>query len=181
MRMPIPENDPLDPGLKSRLKAALDQVTPPPALPRYAAATTGRARVGRAASLALAAGASVLLALTATATTGSPNPVVWTQRAASEIEAVEHGAKGSPTPESTNEAKETPKNVTGVQPTSPPERETSPEPTEHPAQSPQAEPSGSPSPGDDHGDGFNPSPSPTSSGPDTGTGSPTPSPAPGDH
>src|SRR3977135_2951703 len=92
VRMRSTDRDPRDPGFESRLKAALDRVTPPsPSRPHYQSAVA-TARPLRLAPLALAAAASALLALSATAATGSPNPVVWTERATTTIEAGGHPA-----------------------------------------------------------------------------------------
>jgi hypothetical protein len=90
------EHDPLTPVFAWRLKAALDRVTPPASLPRYASASVGRVRPWRVAPFLLAAAMVVLLALTATATTGSPNPVVWTRDAASTIQSVGHAPEVIP-------------------------------------------------------------------------------------
>ena len=93
------EHDPLTPVFAWRLKAALDRVTPPASLPRYASASLGRVRPWRVAPFLLAAAMAVLLALTATATTGSPNPVVWTRDAASTIQSVGHAPDVVPSPQ----------------------------------------------------------------------------------
>jgi len=97
--MPRIEHDPLNPVFTWRLKAALDRVTPPASLPRYAFASMGRVRPWRVAPFLLAAAMVVLLALTATATTGSPNPVVWTRDAASTIQSVGHTPETVPGPQ----------------------------------------------------------------------------------
>jgi hypothetical protein len=127
--------DPIGPGFEWRLKAALDRVTPPVSTPRYLSATAG-VRTLHLAPFALAAAATALLALSATAATGSPNPVVWTERATTTIESVGHPAatpsiepgqpakvqRGAPGPTSTHqpEHKASPK----------PEPSESPEPTD---------------------------------------------------
>lgn len=91
------KHDPLDPRFEWRLKAALDRITPPASRPRYlsAAATI---KPWRVAPILLAGASIVLMALTVTATTGSPNPAVWTQRAASTIESVAHAPEVAPNP-----------------------------------------------------------------------------------
>lgn len=134
--MPSTEHHPMDPGFEWRLKAALDRVTPPSSIPRYASTVMGEARawpVGPA--LVAAAATMVLLAVTATAATGSANPVVWAERAGSSIQSVGHTPEAAPSPEAPRSAPAAP-----VQPTHEPEseaRETaepkeSPEPRERP-------------------------------------------------
>jgi hypothetical protein len=90
-------NHPIAPGFDWRLKVALDRITPPAVMPRYAMARP-IFRPWRLAPIALAGAATILLALSATAATGSPNPVVWSQRAASTIEAVGRAPEASPNP-----------------------------------------------------------------------------------
>ena len=94
--MPSTEHDRMDPGFEWRLKVALNRITPPASTPRYLSKSMGAVSALRIAPLALAAATAVLLALTATATTGSPNPAVWTGDAASTIGAVGHVAEPSP-------------------------------------------------------------------------------------
>ena len=93
------ERDPLTPVFAWRLKAALDRVTPPASLPRYASVAVRQARPWRVAPFLLAAAMVVMLALTATATTGSPNPIVWTRDAASTIQSVGRTPDVIPTPQ----------------------------------------------------------------------------------
>jgi hypothetical protein len=86
----------------------------------------------------------VLLAVTGTAATGSPNPVVWAERAGSTIQSVSHNpVEASPSPEPSHEA---PHAVPagGAQPSHGPENEASQTP--EPKQSP--EPKESPEPPD---------------------------------
>ena len=92
------EHDPLTPVFAWRLQAALDRVTTPASLPRYASASMRQVRPWRVAPFLLAAATVVLLALTATATTGSTNPVVWTRDAASSIQSVGHAPEAIPAP-----------------------------------------------------------------------------------
>src|SRR5258708_10614103 len=102
VRMPSTDHHRMDPGLEWRLKVALNRITPPSSTtPRYAARWKNGVRPWRLAPFALAAASVVLLALTATATTGSPNPAVWTGDAASTIGAVGHVAEPGPTPHPT--------------------------------------------------------------------------------
>jgi hypothetical protein len=97
--MPKTEN-PLEPGFDWQLRAALDRVQPPHNAPRYLSVTatrTLRTVFGRAAP-AVAVGIFGLL-LTAYAATGSPNPVIWTQNAASAITSITHAPEPVPTAE----------------------------------------------------------------------------------
>jgi outer membrane biosynthesis protein TonB len=189
--MPIPEHSPLGPDFEKQLKAALDRVRPPSPLlssARYRSAPAGRlgARWRLAPALVIAIGAAGV-ALTAVAATGSPNPVVWTERAGSVIESVSHlpgaspKATQSPRPEpshgtspghGTGPAHSTPSNGHKSEP------QPSPEPNEPPEDSPRPEPSPTP---DEHPE---PSPTPDHSGDGKPTPSPGPSPTPdhgGDH
>jgi hypothetical protein len=75
----------------------------------------------------------VLLAVTASAFTGSPNPVVWAERAGSTLQSVGHTAEPSPSPEPTSDAsRKTP--AAPVEATHEPESEPkeAPEPKESP-------------------------------------------------
>lgn len=93
-------DDPLGPGFEWRLRTALNRVQPPHSAPRYQsahAAGTLRTLALRAAPLVAVAVAGLLL--TAYAATGSPNPVIWTQNAASAITSITHGPEPSPTAE----------------------------------------------------------------------------------
>jgi hypothetical protein len=168
--MPNADHDPLGPGFDRRLKAALDRVTPPASSPRYAYQAVAGLRPWRLASVVVAAGAACLLALTAVAATGSPNPVVWTQRAASTIGSVGHAPEASPSPEPSKPPHATPHSAPS-KPVQQTEHEASPSPrhSEQPSESPRPEPSDSGNPGGDHHSESSPSPSPR------------PSPGPGDH
>ena len=93
-------DDPLGPGFEVRLHAALDRVQPPHSAPRYQsahAAGTLRRAMFRAAPLVAVAVAGLLM--TAYAATGSPNPVIWTQTAASAIGSITRGPEPGPTAE----------------------------------------------------------------------------------
>jgi len=172
--MPNTEPEGLGPGLERRLKDALDRVTPPSSPPRYLSASAG-GRSWRMAPAALAIGATCLLALTAVAATGSPSPVVWTQRAASTIEGIGHRPSTSPSPPAEptpggttvpGAGRETPDSEHGGTMPSPShgtEQEPSPSaaPRESPEPSQSPEPSASPSPSDNHSES-SPSPTPTS-------------------
>src|SRR5260370_34309922 len=89
----------LDRAFEWRLKAALDRIVPPPSFPRYASKSMGRLWPLRVAPVLLAAATAILLVVAATATTGSPNPAVWTGDAASTIGSVVHVAEASPSPQ----------------------------------------------------------------------------------
>jgi hypothetical protein len=98
--MPNTEHDPMDRGFEWRLKAALDRVTPPMSSPRYASTVMGGARAWPIGPALVAAGAAmVLLAVTATATTGSYNPAIWAERAGTTIQSVGHTPESAPSPE----------------------------------------------------------------------------------
>ena len=169
--------DPMGPGFEWRLKAALDRVTPPFPTPRYLSAGAG-ARTLRLAPFALAAAATALLALSATAATGSPNPVVWTERATTTIESVGQPAPNTPRTEPSPNQPPKGQSEAPAAPTShQPEHGASPkpEPSESPQPSKSPEPSESPS-GDhsESGSGSSPTrPSPTQS--------PRPTPTPDEH
>ena len=150
--MPNTEHDPMDPFVEWRLKAALDRVTPPASSPRYASTVMGGARAWPVGPALVAAGAAmVLLAVTAAATTGSPNPVVWAERAGSSIQSVGHTPEASPSPEPSSE---TTHNATAAPAQAPHdadhEASERPEPADAPEPKEQPEPPEAPSspPGD---------------------------------
>jgi hypothetical protein len=92
--MKIADRDPLGPDFDLRLRAALDRIVPPTPYPsgaRYKlmAISLNRRTLGLASLLAAACAAGVVL-LSGFAATGSPNPVVWSQRAAATIRSVGH-------------------------------------------------------------------------------------------
>jgi hypothetical protein len=151
--MPRAEHHRLDPGLEWRLKVALNRVTPPSCTPRYLSSALNGVRPWRVAPLALAAATAILLALTATATTGSPNPAVWTGDAASTIGAVRHLPDPSLSPQPSPPPPAPPRKAAVPAQARPPvTRRAAPpiEPTERPEGSPRPRPSASPSPSDDH-------------------------------
>ncbi len=97
--MPKTDN-PVGPGFELRLRAALDRVQPPHSPPRYRSVTgLGGLRTAAWRAAPLAVVAVIGLLLTAYAATGSPNPVIWTQNAASAINSITHGPEASPTAE----------------------------------------------------------------------------------
>lgn len=173
------DHDPIGPGFEWRLRAALNRVTPPsPSRPRYQTARAG-GRPLRLAPFALATAGIALLALSATAATGSPNPRVWTERATTTIESVGHAPATVPSPEpSPNKSPESQQRAPAVPSTHKPEDHASPnpQPSDHPEESPRPEPTET-SGGDDHsGSGSGSGSSSTSPSP-----SPSPTPKPNDH
>jgi len=163
---------PIAPGFDWRLKVALDRITPPTVMPRYAMARRAlppmrpaRARrPWRLAPIALAGAATVLLALSATAATGSANPVVWSQRAASTIESVGHTSEASPsTAPSPERSPVTARSVPVAAPTHAPVRKAAPKPA--PTQHPEETETPRPTPTDDrfgsNSSSSSPRPSPT--------------------
>jgi hypothetical protein len=157
-----------------RLKAALDRITPPPSAPRYASLRPG-VRAWRIAPVLLGGATAILLALAATASTGSSNPAVWTGDAVSAIGSVGHPSVER-TPPGLPQPAPAPRNAPVPVPTHESDHPASPEPepSERPEASPTAQPSRSPAPSDDH----------SGSGDHSGSSAPTssPSPSPGsDH
>lgn len=141
----------MDPTLKARLRRELDRMVPRPVAPRYA---TSRAPVAawRLAPVALAVAFTGILALTAFAATGSPNPVVWTQRVQTVIN------PPAPTPADEGTSPPQPEHHATAAP-APPKQAESPEPSERPEPAQSPEPRESPEPEDhqtstsDSGDG----------------------------
>jgi hypothetical protein len=152
--MPMTRRYAVNPVFEWRLRAALDRVTPPWSPPRYQTALV-MARPWRLAPLLLAGAATVLLALTATAATGSPNPVVWTQRATTTIESVGHGSDVTPTPEPAQEQPHSnPRAAVPAPPTHPPEHAAA----QRPQPSHRPEPTAAPRPFGDRPSWPSPSP-----------------------
>lgn len=174
--MPTAEHDPLGPDFDRRLGAALDRVMPPTpnvtgARYRLTSATLPR-RALRLGSALAAAGALGVVSLSAFAATGSPNPVVWTERAASTISHIpEAGPKSEATqnpPSSQNGAPSAAQGGTAHPSPAHSEKPADgqhPDPSDHPESSSHPEPSESPDhssshqPSDDGRHGW-PSPSP---------------------
>lgn len=141
------EDDPLGPAFTWRLRSALDRVVPPHTPPRYLSASVARPAPFRFAPAALAAAVAGVVALGAFATTGSANPIVWTQRAAASIESAGHAPAAAPSPQaSPSPEKESPRPQAVPPPTHDPEHEASPqpEPSEAPERPSSPEPSSSP-------------------------------------
>jgi hypothetical protein len=169
--MPNPDDGMLGPGLERRLKAALDEVTPPSPLLASARYRMGAAkRLSRAwrVAPALVAIAAAGAALTATAATGSPNPAVWRDRAGTVIQNVSHFPSASP--KAKQSAKPQPRASTPASRPTPSSHELepkpAPQPTERPEPSPSPEPTDGPepSPTADSSGGSDPTPTPSSSG-----------------
>jgi len=164
--MPSTEHHRLDRFFEWRLKVALDRIVPPPSFPRYASKPMGGLRPWRIAPALLASATAILVALAATATTGSPNPAVWTGDAASTIGAVGHVAEASPSPQPTPPPPPAaaPRKAAAPAPPYQPVKKQSPEPSspDRPEESPRPQPTVSPSPSDDHWGSTSPSPSPWS-------------------
>jgi hypothetical protein len=150
---------PIAPGFEWRLKSALDRITPPSGLPRYAMARRTFRPLRPALATALAVSVTVLLALSATAATGSPNPVVWKERAVLTIQAVSHQAEApaiqAPSQESTGHSARVAAPSHSSESSSAPEHE----PTDRPQKSPQ------PTPTDEHSGSNSPHESPKPSPP----------------
>jgi hypothetical protein len=89
---------PMGRGFEWRLKVALDRVAPPASSPRYESTVMGGARAWPIMPALVAAGAAMLLAITASVFTGSANPVVWAERAGTTLQAVGHTPEAAPTP-----------------------------------------------------------------------------------
>jgi outer membrane biosynthesis protein TonB len=162
--MPIPDDKMLGRGLEKRLKAALDEVTPPSPLLSSARYRMGAAkrlsRAWRFAPVLVAIAAAAGAALTATAATGSPNPAIWKDRAGTVIQNVGHFPSSSPKAVQSPKPKPQPRASSPSQvsrptpsnhefepkptsePTERPEPSPSPEPTDSPEPSPTADPSG---------------------------------------
>ena len=164
--MPNSDHDPMGRGFEWRLKAALDQVTPPASSPRYASTVMGGARAWPIMPALVAAGAAMLLAITASVFTGSANPVVWAERAGTTLQSVGHTPEAGPSPVSSPETHSAP--IAGpAQPTHQPEQDgtQTPEPAEpaepkEPKERPEPSES-SVSPSADHS-GQRPAPAPPS-------------------
>jgi outer membrane biosynthesis protein TonB len=150
----------MDPGFEWRLKAALDRVTPPASSPRYQLAVMGSARTWPVGPALLAAASTMfLLAVTAAAATGSPNPVVWAERAGTTIQSVGHTPETSPSPEpSENHSAPAaqPKHQPEQEPKETPEPKESPDPKERPEA-----PESSSHSGDQSGPRLSPTPPPS--------------------
>lgn len=149
------DRDAFDPLLATRLRAELNAVHPPSSKPRYMTASTP-IRAWRLAPVILAIAFTGILALTALAATGSPNPAVWTNR----VETVINPPTPSPSPEAepaqphsqgapaAPARKPTAPPTEKAEPTSSPDHE-SPEPTDD-QRSPNPSPSPSSAPSGDH-------------------------------
>src|ERR1700746_4121478 len=137
--MPKIDPDGLHPTLIARLRAELNRVRPPHVEPRYLT-SPAPIRAWRLAPVMLAIAFTGILALTAFAATGSPNPAVWTNR----VETVINPPSPTPSPES--EARPSPSQAG---PTTAPVHRPAAPPKEsaEPTNAPEHE---SPEPADDH-------------------------------
>jgi hypothetical protein len=151
--MPRTDPDPLGDGFKWRLRAELNRVRPRHSAPRYLSPARHGIGAWRFAPAGLAAGVAGMIVLTAYATTGSPNPVVWTKQIVTKIQP-DVAPESSPAPSrepSHHEDRPAPAPPThAAQPTERPEPTETPEPSDgdHSGDSGRTgEPS--PSPGDD--------------------------------
>lgn len=126
--MPRTEQPDLGPNFERQLRSALDGVQPRPASPRY---LSDRARPWRFAPLALAAGLSGIVALSAFAAAGAVSPAVVMNRISTAIQSEpentpapappqnpkaaesEHAATSAPEPEETPEPSERPEPESG--------------------------------------------------------------------
>jgi hypothetical protein len=161
--MPKTDPDELTAGQQWRLRIALDRVMPPFSPPRYMSHRHSGVSAWRLAPASFALGLTGVLALSAYAATGSPNPAVWGQRAASTIGSVRLAPAVVPAPPSSSAAPVAGPKVTttaSAKSTSDPNKPRT-EPSDHPEHSGQ--PGGTP---------------PASSARHGGDPSPTPSPAP---
>jgi hypothetical protein len=137
------DRDPLGEGFTWRLRAELNRVVPRYSFPRYGSpAARHLPGTWRIAPVGLSAGVIGIVALTAYAATGSPNPVVWTERIVTTVQpnvTTEPGPSPAPSPPSTQRAVAPP-------PPAPPTHQAQPtphaEPSEGPEGSPWPEPSG---------------------------------------
>ncbi len=100
-------SDQLGPDFDERLRAALERFRPPTPMPQRARfnrpqPTSYRLGGFRPALAAFGALAALILMVAATAASGSPDPVVWTQRAVTTVETtvetVTHVSESSPSP-----------------------------------------------------------------------------------
>lgn len=98
--MQITERGTLGPGFERRLRVALDRIVPPTSLlanARYRSMMPARAgRIWRLAPALVGIAAIGIMATSATVATGSTNPAVWTQRAASTIQSVRQVPESKP-------------------------------------------------------------------------------------
>ena len=92
--MPKTDEDFFGPVFERGLRQELNRIRPRNSSPRYLAPAHQHLRTWRFAPVALAVSLVSILALSASVATGSPNPVVWTQRVVTVIE-----SNPAPTPE----------------------------------------------------------------------------------
>lgn len=155
------DDDPLGPGFRWRLRAALDPVKPPFSPPRYQT-VRHRPIAWRVAPAMLAVAAIFGLSVTAFAATGSPNPAIWTQRAVSAIDSAAHAPQTTPAAQSASEPSDEPTKAAPAAPAT--------STHEHEGQS-QSEPRESPEPASNRSSGSSDDRPDSSSSPTEGTGS----------
>jgi hypothetical protein len=142
-------DDLLGPGFAWRLRAALDRVQPPQNAPSYLSVTPRGAlrTVFLRAAPAVAVGVAGLM-LTAYAATGSPNPVIWTQNAASAITSITHAPEPVPTAEPSSAPVQEPVRIQSQPPAEQEPAEAKSEPSKEGSkepEKPESERSGTPS------------------------------------
>ncbi len=130
-------DDPLDPELASRLRAELDRVQPRYTAPRYQAAPS-RPLTWRFAPAALVASVISMLALSAYAATGSPNPADWGR----DVVTIIQSSSTTPTPSLSPTVRPTPVRTPTPQESEKPAEHESPEPTPEPSDDHSGESSG---------------------------------------
>ena len=157
--MPKTEDDPLGPEFIRRLRGELDRVQPRPSSPRYLAAS-GRRVTWRLAPAVLGVSLVGILALSLFAATGSPNPIVWSERVVTVI----HPNAATPTP---SPALQEHRGAAAATPSQRDNHPSSPEPSERPEPTKQSEPTEQPEPTD----GPEPAESPEPAGSHSGDGS----------
>jgi hypothetical protein len=150
--MPKTEGDPLGPAFERRLRGELDRVQPRFSPPRYLSAGN-RPLVRRFAPVALAVSVVGILALSAFAATGSPNPVVWTEHVVTVIHPIPSSRTPSSSPHERGDGPAATHGQDGDRRGSPEPSERA-EPSEQPSESPERnegpDRGASPTPSDDH-------------------------------
>ncbi len=136
--MPKTEHDPLGPEFSRRLRGELDRVQPRFSPPRYLSAS-GRPVTWRLAPAILGVSLVGILALSLFAATGSPNPIVWSERVVTVI----HPNAATPTPSPTPQDH---RGAPAATPSQKDNRPSSPEPSERPEPTKQSEPTEQPEP-----------------------------------
>ena len=151
---PLPSDDEqgLSPELEERLRRQLDRVQPLHTSPRYATVRK-RAIALRLAPAAIAVTLLSLLALSAYAETGSPNPVVWSQRVVTVVAPPKASPTSTQVPPAIHHESPTARPSKAPEHPESPQPSERPEPTESPEPRESPEPSGSPEAGSDSSGG----------------------------